>query len=376
MIRSHLEVVLKPELNDAEGERVKRKTKNYFDIDIEDVRTVDVKTIESENLSEVDLENVKEKIFTNPVTQVSSYDSLVKDLDWNHLIWVGYRPGVMDPAGQTGKEAICDLTKKEFGEGEGVYTSKIYLLKGNVGKEDVEKIANEMLFNDIIQRSKVMSREGWEENGFEVPSPKVILDYKPTVTTLPLKSNEELKKLSDERNMALNPKDVPTITKYFKREDVREERKKYGLGDPTDIELEYIAQARSDHCNHNTFNGKFHYRDLSTGEKFVVENMFDEFIKNPTLEIAEEKDWVVSVLWDNAGIAKFDENYNYTISIETHNSPTNIEARGGAITGNVGEFRDKLGAGLGSKVFLGLYGFGTALRNYAGKLKPKLHPRR
>ncbi|UCG95181.1 MAG: phosphoribosylformylglycinamidine synthase [archaeon] len=377
MSTSQLEVMLKPGLEDSEGKKVKKKVKDYFGINIEDIRTIDAKTIDSENLDMENLELAREKIFTNSVTQISSFDSLAKSLDWDYMIWVGYRPGVMDPAGQTGMEAIEDLTGKSFGEGGGVYTSRYYLLRGkNLGSGDAEKIANEMLFNDIIQRCKVLSREDWKEKGFEIPSPKVILDYKPEVVTLPVKSDEELLKLSKERKMAINPRDIPTITKYFKKAEVREERAKYGLGDPTDIELEYIAQARSDHCNHNTFNGKFYYKDMSTGEETVVENLFEEFIKKPTLELAKEKDWVVSVLWDNAGIAKFDENNNYTISMETHNSPTTMEEYGGAITGNVGEYRDKLGAGLGSKIFMGLYGFCTAFRNYAGKLKPKRHPRR
>jgi len=373
MVKAHLEVTLKQELNDPEGNRIKKKAKDYFGIKLDDVRTVDVKTIESERLNEENLEDIRKNIFTNPVTHVSSYDSMLGNFDWNYLIWVGPKPGVMDPPGHTAKEAIQDKLKKNFVEGS-VYTSKIFLLKGNVKKEEADEIARE-LSNDIIQRNKVISRDEWRENFFEIPSPKVILDYKPEVVTFPI-NNEELKRLSDERNMVLNPKDVPTITNYFKREDVRKEREKYGLGNPTDIELEYIAQARSDHCNHNTFNGKFFYKDLSTGKETVVDNLFEECIKKPTLKLKERKDWIVSVLWDNAGIAKFDEKNNYSISAETHNSPTNIEAYGGAITGNVGEYRDKHGAGKGSKVFLGLYGFCTAHRDYKGDLKPKLHPRR
>jgi len=176
--------------------------------------------------------------------------------------------------------------------------------------------------------------------------------------------------------MALNPKDIQTIREYFLKPEVQEERAKYGLSEPTDIELEYIAQGRSDHCNHNTFNGKFYYIDVPSNGGKVIENLFEEFIKKPTMKLKKKKDWIVSVLWDNAGIAKFDEEHNYTISAETHNSPSNIEAYGGAITGNVGEYRDKLGAGKGSKVFLGTYGFGVGPRDYDGELKPKLHPRR
>ncbi|MDI6806492.1 MAG: AIR synthase-related protein [Candidatus Aenigmarchaeota archaeon] len=377
MVKNQLEITLKSTLPDPEGEKVKRKVKEYFNLKVEKVRIIDVKTVESEKLKGDDLEALRIKIFTNPVTQISSInDPLANNLDWNYAVWVGYKPGVMDPAGHTAVEAIKDMLKTGFGKDEAVYTSKIYLFKGDLTKPDGYRIAEEMLGNDIIQRWKVISKDEWKKSGFEVPSPRVILDYEPSVNTFSIGSDEELARLSKERNLALNPKDIPTIREYFLRSEIQKERAEFGLFEPTDIELEYIAQARSDHCNHNTFNGKFYYKDLSTGEEIVIENLFEECIKNPTLKLKDKKDWVLSVLWDNAGIAKFDENYNYSISAETHNSPSNIEPYGGAITGNVGEFRDKLGAGKGSKIVLGLYGFGVGPRDYDGDLKPRLHPRR
>ena len=372
-VRADIQVSLKPELRDPEGEKIKRKVKEYFGMTLRDVRVIEVKTVVSK-LKKEELEEARKKIFTNPVTQISSLGDLTKSFKWDYAIWIGYRPGVMDPAGHTAVEAIEDMLKIKFDENESVYTSKIYLIDGKIKKVDGDRIARELLANDIIQRWKVLSKREWKN--FEIPMPKVILNYKPTVTTFSIKSDEELLKLSKERNMALNPKDIPTIRKYFLRPDIQKERAKYGLSDPTDIELEYIAQGRSDHCNHNTFNGKFYYKDLLTGETATVFNLFKECIKEPTLRLKEKKNWILSVLWDNAGIAKFDDKYNYSISAETHNSPSNIEAYGGAITGNVGEYRDKLGAGKGSKVFLGLYGFGVGPRDYNGNLKPKLHPRR
>ena len=142
------------------------------------------------------------------------------------------------------------------------------------------------------------------------------------------------------------------------------------------MELEYISQARSDHCNHNTFRGLFHYLDLSTGERKEIDNLFKTCIEAPTLEIQKEKDWVISVLWDNAGVARFDENHYYCITAETHNSPSNMEPYGGALTGIVGVYRDPMGTGKGSRLCLGSYGFCVGPRDYAGPLKPKLHPRR
>jgi phosphoribosylformylglycinamidine (FGAM) synthase-like enzyme len=88
-----------------------------------------------------------------------------------------------------------------------------------------------------------------------------------------------------------------------------------------------------------------------------VANLFKETIKAPTEKLAAERDWVVSVLWDNAGVAKLDDQNHYVITGETHNSPSNMEAYGGAITGIVGVYRDPMGTGLGSKLVAGMWGF-------------------
>ena len=189
-------------------------------------------------------------------------------------------------------------------------------------------------------------------------------------------SDRCLEKISDERNLALNPKDIPTIRAYFLDDNTRKERAKVGLGDPTDVELEYISQARSDHCNHNTFRGLFCYLDRSTGDTEVVDNLFKTCIEAPTLALKAKKPWVVSVLWDNAGAGRFDADHHYVITGETHNSPSNMEAYGGAITGIVGVYRDPLGTGKGSKLVMGSYGFCVGARDYDGALKPRLHPRR
>jgi phosphoribosylformylglycinamidine synthase len=108
----------------------------------------------------------------------------------------------------------------------------------------------------------------------------------------------------------------------------------------------------------------------------IVDNLFKTCIQEPTLGLKSKKPWVVSVLWDNAGAGRFDESHYYVITGETHNSPSNMEAYGGAITGIVGVYRDPLGTGKGSKLVMGGYGYCVGHRDYSGPLKPRLHPRR
>ncbi|NNG07716.1 MAG: phosphoribosylformylglycinamidine synthase [Desulfobacteraceae bacterium] len=371
---ARLEIGLRDGLMDAEGANIKRKATDYFGFEIEDIRVIRVLTIDAD-LDEHQLEMLRTHIFTNPVMEDSSFSPMAKGADW--LIWIGFRPGVRDTGGSTAQEAIEDLLKLKFKPHDAVYTSKLYLIKGRLLQPQAEKIARNILANDIIQQWRIYSKDEWDpEEGIGLIIPKVVLDHEPQVSTIAIGSDEELKGLSLERNLALQESDIPVIRQYFLRKDIQAERKKHGLTLPTDVELEYISQARSDHCNHNTFKGLFRYHDLSSGHKEIVDNLFKTCIEAPTLKIEEEKDWVVSVLWDNAGVARFHDQYYYTITGETHNSPSNMEAYGGAITGIVGIYRDPMGTGMGSKLIMGLYGYCVGPRDYAENLSPHLHPRR
>ena len=219
------------------------------------------------------LQTIQSEIFTNPVTQISSYSPLDVEFDWT--IWVGYRPGVRDNPGSTAMEAVADILGTALGSHGAIYTSKRYCLKGkSVTRADADKIAGELLANDIIQQWKIYAPAAWDpDEGIGIIIPKVVLDHTPTVTTIPVDNDAALAAVSNERGLALNPADIPTIRAYFLDKDVQAQREAAGLSDPTDIELEYISQARSDHCNHNTFQGLFRYRDLATGASDMVDNL-------------------------------------------------------------------------------------------------------
>jgi phosphoribosylformylglycinamidine synthase len=370
-----LEITLKAELFDPEGQGICRKARDYFGIGLESVRTVHVITIDAD-LSPKRLERVRTELFTNPVTQVSSFDPLPLAFDW--CLWIGYRPGVRDNPGATALEAVEDILGVRFGPDQAVYTSKRYCLTGaDLTRDQVHTIASQILANDIIQQWRMYPKSEWDpKTGVGIIIPRVILDHTPTVTVIPVDTDETLQKISDERNLALNPRDIPVIRAYFLDKKVRTARAAMGLSDPTDVELEYISQARSDHCNHNTFQGLFRYQEGQNALVQQINNLFKTCIEAPTLALKDQKDWVVSVLWDNAGAGRFDADHYYVITGETHNSPSNMEAYGGAITGIVGVYRDPLGTGKGSKLVMGCYGFCTGHRDYRGRLKPRLHPRR
>ncbi|MCP4686999.1 MAG: phosphoribosylformylglycinamidine synthase subunit PurS, partial [Desulfobacterales bacterium] len=155
-----LEITLKPDLFDAEGEGIRRKADHYFGISLTGVRTIHVVTIDAD-LTPDQLETIRAEVFTNPVTQISSYEPLPTAFDW--CVWVGYRPGVRDNPGATAVEAVEDVLGVKLAGGEGVYTSKRFCMAGpTLTGEDADKIAGELLANDIIQQWRIFSRGQWD----------------------------------------------------------------------------------------------------------------------------------------------------------------------------------------------------------------------
>jgi phosphoribosylformylglycinamidine synthase subunit PurSL len=370
-----LEVGWHPHLTDAEGEAVCRQAREYFGLELTAVRVLRVLMLDVD-LPPADLEAIRTDIFTHPTTQVSSYQPLARDFQW--AIWVGFKPGVRDTAGAVALEAIQTYLGQPLPPDAAVYTSKLFLLIGkNLTEPQVAQIARQLLANDMIQEFRIFSRPEWDSvNGVGLVLPRVELAHTSAVEAFAIASPDDLKELSRRRYLALRDADLPVILAYFQRPEVQARRAGVGLAAPTDVELEYLAQARSDHCNHNTFRGRFHYRDALSGALFTLDNPFKACIEAPTREIARHKPWVVSVLWDNAGVGQLDDEFSYVIKGETHNSPSNLEAYGGSLTGIVGVYRDPMGTGKGARLIGGMYGFCVGPRDYAGPLQPRLHPRR
>ena len=90
------------------------------------------------------------------------------------------------------------------------------------------------------------------------------------------------------------------------------------------------------HCKHKIFNAQIEYRDES-GRVEQIESLFDSYIKRSTGEIRKsmgKKDWCVSVFKDNAGVIRFNNDWNLVFKVETHNSPSALDPYGGALSYN------------------------------------------
>jgi phosphoribosylformylglycinamidine synthase len=162
--------------------------------------------------------------------------------------------------------------------------------------------------------------------------------YEFQLQSIPLRDldAESLEKLSRTGQLSLSLAEMKAIQGYF-REQGR---------DPTDVELETLAQTWSEHCSHKTLKGRIDF----DGRR--IDNLLKETIFGATQEIRRRlgmHDWCVSVFEDNAGVVRFDDNYHVCFKVETHNHPSAIEPYGGANTGLGGVIRDPLGTGLGAK---------------------------
>ena len=177
--------------------------------------------------------------------------------------------------------------------------------------------------------------------------------------------DDKLMRISREGTLSLNIDEMHAIQKHFAALQ----------RNPTDVELETIAQTWSEHCVHKTFKSLILYSEEGK-ETEEIDGLFPTYIQRATEVI--DKPWCVSVFSDNAGIIEFDENYNLVFKVETHNHPSAIEPYGGAGTGIGGVIRDSLGTGLGAKPILNtdIFCFGLPDTPYDKLPKGTLHPKR
>ncbi|HPQ43316.1 MAG TPA: AIR synthase-related protein [Syntrophales bacterium] len=373
-----IEVGFREGIRDVLGEKTGRKITEHLGIDVTGVKTIDVYTVEGD-LSEKELAAAAGGPLSDPIIQEYAVDrGLADGFDW--LIEVGFRPGVTDNVGKTAREAIELLTGRQ-GAVE-VYTSRQYALEGNLTKDDAERIASGLLANELIQRYEIIGKEGWDPaQGVSPYIPRVVIKDDPTTEDIDLEVTDgKLQEISNTRVLALTVDEMKIIRDHLRDQAVLQGRQKVGLGETvTDVEMECLAQTWSEHCKHKIFNSLITYED-ETGEKTTIDSLFSSCIKKATKEIREalgEDDWCMSVFVDNAGIIRFNDDYNLVFKVETHNSPSALDPYGGALTGIVGVNRDPFGTGKGSKLIFNTDVFCFASPFYDKPLPPRiLHPRR
>lgn len=374
-------VQLKQNIPDVQGQGVASRIKRDLGLDVRGVRLIKVYSIQG--LQDKQMQQVlNEHLLHDPVLHQASLQPLARDLDW--ILEIGFRPGVTDNEGRVAAQCLrigLGLDKESPLE---VYTACQYLLQGDLGEEDVERIATDLLANQLIEEYRFKSKKQWAADpGFAVRIPKVSGRPLDLVQAVPLSGLgvQELQDLSQERILALSLKEMLCIQKYYADPQIQAYRTGKNLPlEPTDAELEVLAQTWSEHCKHKIFNASIDYLDLDTGKTINIDSLFKTYIQNSTQNIREakgDKDLCLSVFKDNAGVIRLDQDYSACIKVETHNSPSALDPYGGALTGIVGVNRDPMGTGLGANLLCNSDVFCFASPFYDQEIPPRLlHPRR
>jgi len=315
------------------------------------------------------------KLLADPVTELvvcHGQDEPVPGPPCGHVaLEVHLRPGVMDPVAES---TLAEL-QAEGWRVTSARTARRYVLAGNLRPESVLDTVRRVLANDCIEEV-VLGTAGVRP----APQPPA---YAFTIRHVPLRSLDDsgLEELSRQAHLFLSLVEMRAVRDHFA-----------ALGrDPTDLELETIAQTWSEHCIHKTLRSSFVYRGAPmpgskvTGTAVQLQeqrygNLLRETIVRATEELmaAGRGPECLSLFRDNAGVIAFDEEFGIAFKVETHNHPSAIEPYGGAATGVGGVIRDVIGCGLGAKPVAGTDVFCVGPWDWPADWVPKgvLHPRR
>jgi phosphoribosylformylglycinamidine synthase len=304
------------------------------------------------------------ELLADPIVEEARlFDRPVSD-QGKSRIEIHLKPGVMDPVAASTEMALRDMGV----DVREVRTGRAYIIDGAIPQDELRRIAGRVLANGVIES---VHFDPFIPQKFETGH-----DYRFELRHVLLRnlSDEQLVKLSREAHLFLSPAEMKAIQSYY-REQGRE---------PTDVELETLAQTWSEHCVHKTLKSAVdvEVRDASgkvTGHR-QYKNLIKETIFASTQELMRQakEQFCLSVFSDNAGVIAFDETDAVCFKAETHNHPSAIEPYGGSATGAGGVIRDILGTGLAAKPIANTDVFCVAYPDRDAGSLPRgvIHPKR
>lgn len=309
--------------------------------------------------SDDDAERLCSALLVDPIVQTASWGDAAATVTTPlgaSRIEVGLLPGVTDTVADNvlARAHMLGITGISA-----VSTGESYLVWGNLGADGLRSIAERLLYNAVIQYYSL----GQLEPHIGAP----VQNAGARCETVPVRDLDDTRvlTLSRERLLSLDLAEMHAIQAYFRAEQ----------REPTDVELESLAQTWSEHCVHKTFRARVTYRE-TTGESTTVEEI-DSLIKTylaaATSEIAAP--FVRSAFVDNAGIIAFGE-HELSFKVETHNHPSALEPFGGANTGVGGVVRDIMGVSARPIANTDVLCFGPLDADPGDLANGVLHPRR
>ncbi len=264
------------------------------------------------------------------------------------LVHVLPKPGVTDPEAESALALLRDLGFAV----EAVRTIRTYRLVGP--DQGLHRVVARVLANDAVEQAVVGNLP------FQKLGQGTSYQFERVEVPILGKPDAELLAISKAGQLHFSLAEFKAVEAYF-ADQGRE---------PTDCELETLAQTWSEHCSHKTLRGRIEFNGR------VIDNLLKQTIFGATQAMG--CDWLVSVFADNAGVVRFDDAYDVCFKVETHNHPSAIDPYGGANTGLGGVIRDPMGTGLGAKPICNTDVFCVAPPDTPGDSLPSgvLHPRR
>ncbi|MBN1257924.1 MAG: phosphoribosylformylglycinamidine synthase subunit PurS, partial [Planctomycetes bacterium] len=317
-----IEIATRDAACDSAGKGVAEDLQHFGLSGVESVRTVRVFTISG--IEQAQCELAARDFLADAVTDLYSVDQDVLS-EPGTIVEISRLPGVMDPVEQSVRKGLRHLGLTP----DWVRASTKYIINCAATPEEVRFAAQKLLGNEIIEEITV------GENAKHDASAAPDYQFNRIEVCLDSLDDEALLELSTSKALYLSLPEMKCIQEYFQKAG----------RNPTDVELEILAQTWSEHCVHKTLKGRVRYQGPEGTE--VIDNLLKSTIAKVTTEL--NKPWCLSVFKDNAGVISFDEDYGAVFKVETHNHPSALDPYGGAGTGIGGVIRDCLGTGLGAK---------------------------
>ena len=319
---------------------------------LREVHATRVYLIEAD-LDEPTVRRIADELLADPVNQRSVIGAEAAG-DGAVTLEVHYLPGVMDPVAMSTADAIREMLDADARcEDLEVRTGYRYDFVG-IDAEQARALAARLLANTVIQK---IEAGVYHPDAFVKGRP-----YELQLTHVAIRDldDEALRRMSREAHLFLSVEEMRAIRDYYRQlPDGRE---------PTDIELETLAQTWSEHCVHKTLKSRIRYtpeqgpeasqlalrgrpgHTINDDGSVTIDNLLRSTIAAATNELRQDGvDWCISVFEDNAGVIAFDDDDAATFKVETHNHPSAIEPYGGAATGVGGCIRDTMGTGLAAR---------------------------
>lgn len=313
-----------------------------------------------------DANRIAGNLLTDPITESFSIAAENDSVIGADAFEVHPRPGVMDPMAET---ILAELRAEGFSI-ENVRTARRYTLVGpsvdanKLTQHVYRSLANECV-DEVVIGGKPIAR---------APRPPR-QDQRLRTVAIRALSEDELTRLSRDGHLFLSLEEMRAVQRHFTALN----------REPTDLELETIAQTWSEHCVHKTLKSEIEYHGAGFGQNNAAttvryRNLLRDTIAKATEELIAERRGpsCLSVFRDNAGVIGFDADYGLAFKVETHNHPSAIEPYGGAATGIGGCIRDVMGCGLGATPIANTDVFCVAPGDWPREQLPKgvIHPDR